>query len=214
MLRNACTGLATQGTLCQLDTYVEIRIFFMIQRPSEGPINQRALIAYTQGHKSFASALKLAVKVFEKDKRQFTGVKYVSHAMTVASLLIEVKESEATLVVAALQDVLRKPAVTEEKLLVDFGSEVLALVKALQVGSSLSAYVVTLADADPVVHTVMAASLLDHICSIPRKSIKSAEAKEILVRADTLHTHLTKANPELLRRLTSVLRQSKINGLY
>lgn len=187
----------------------------MIQRNIDGPINQRALVAYTQSHKLFASALKLAVKLFEKDKRPFTGLKYVSHTMTVASLLIELKLEEKILVVAALQDVLRKPkSVQPEKLTTDFGSEVSGLVSALQIGTDIPAYASRLPDADPIVHTVLAASLLDEACSIPRKSIKTEEARAILRRVDTLAVCLTKAHPELLRRLLTIVRQNKINGLY
>lgn len=187
----------------------------MIQRNIEGPINQRALVAYTQSHKTFASALKLSVKLFEKDKRPFTGLKYVSHTMTVASLLIDLKLEEKILVVAALQDVLRKPkSVNSEKLTTDFGSEVSNLVSALQVGSDIDSYVKTLPDADPIVHTVLAASLLDEACSIPRKHIKSDEARTILRRVDTLAVALPKAHPELLRRLLAIVRQNKLNGLY
>lgn len=177
-----------------------------MRKQIDGPINQKALIAYSQGNPTYAKALKLTVKLFEKDKRPFTGLKYASHAMTVATVLLDVRADLKTMTVSALQDVLKKSSVTEESIAADYGDDVLALVKALQPGEDQDAHIAALVDADVIVHTVLAASLLDEVCSVPRKVVKTPEAQAIFARAAAYTPALTKANPEVLRRLSVVVK--------
>lgn len=173
---------------------------------NKSAFNHKALIAYSNQNPTYAKALKLAVKMLEGRTRPFTHIKYVSHAMTVGSLLIEVKADLRTMIASALQDLVSKSQACGASLSADYGADCVDLAVALQIGPDVAAFASTLAQADPAVHTILTASVLDEVCSIPTKSIKTPEARVFLDRAVKLTPALTKADPELHRRLSLVVR--------
>lgn len=179
----------------------------------QGPINSKALVAYVQKDKAYANALMLVRKVFKKDKRDFTGVAYESHAMTVGSLLLEIQAQSSTMVASALMDLLArekvKPATIEEQ----YGADALAAVQALTPSKlftgdvDIKATGEKLQAAGNAIQTIKTAALLDHVCSVPRKHLSAAF--KLLDTADGLLPYLKGGNSELLRRLTVAVRNAR-----
>ena len=178
------------------------------------PVNSKALIAYAHVNKTFSTALQLAVKLYKKDKRQWSGVPYVSHAMTVASLLLELKAPSNVMVVAALQDMLQRNALTEATMRKEFGDEITDMVRALSKPKAVEgsdvvqAYLAQLAGASDEVKTVKLASLLDMVCAVPRKKMTDPAVQALLADARTLLPSLVGGSPELTRRVTLILRRA------
>ncbi|CAB5514468.1 hypothetical protein LMG26857_03527 [Achromobacter anxifer] len=177
-----------------------------------GPINTQAFIAYARQHKPFEEAYNLATKLYAKQKRDFTGIKYISHPSTVAALLLDYQLPAATMVAAVLEDTLSrtslKPA-TIEKL---FGAEVLALVQALTPGDqrgaeALKEYGERIRAAGYQAQTVKIVSVLDHLCAIPANRLSASI--DNLEAWTTLLPYLSGGNAQLLERLTAALRRAR-----
>lgn len=179
----------------------------------QGPINHKAVIAYCYQDKSYKKALELAKKLYKKDKRKHTGVDYLSHPLTVASLLLEVGVSGEALVVSALQDTLTRTSLKESTIRTEFGDgvadQVVALtpVKGADGALDLEAYKAKLAAAGPDIQTIKLASILDEVCAIPAGKL-SAEADFINASAD-LAGVLTAGNAEISRRVQAALRRAR-----
>lgn len=179
----------------------------------QGPINHKAVIAYCYQDKAYKKALELAKKLYQKEKRKYTGVNYLSHPLTVASLLLEVGVSSEAMVVSALQDTLTRTSLKEATIRTEFGDAVAAQVVALtpvkNVDGSLDleAYKAKLAAAGPDIQTVKLAALLDEVCAIPAGKL-SAEADLINTSAD-LAAVLTGGNPEIARRVQAIVRRAR-----
>lgn len=179
----------------------------------QGPINSKALVGYVQKEKPYAEALMLVRKVFKKDKREYTGVAYESHAMTVGSLLLEIQAQSSTMIASALMDLLArekvKPSTIEEK----WGAVALANVQALTpvklfTGDvDIKATGEKLQAAGNAIQTIKTAALLDHVCSMPKKNLSAAF--KLLDIADGLLPYLEGGNAELLRRLTALVRNAR-----
>lgn len=178
------------------------------------PVNSKALIAYAHVNKTFSTALQLAVKLYKKDKRQWSGVPYVSHAMTVASLLLEIKAPADIMVVAALQDMLQRNALTEAVMRKDFGDAITDMVVALSKpkvaeGEDANlAFFNQLASSTDEVKTVKLASLLDMVCAVPRKKMADPAVQALLSDARAILPSLVGGSPELNRRVTLILRRA------
>jgi (p)ppGpp synthase/HD superfamily hydrolase len=184
----------------------------------QGPINHKAVIAACQKHKPLQLALELAKKLYKKDKRKHTGIEYLSHPLTVISLLLEVGASQDALVVAALQDTLSRTTLKESTIRAQFGDDVADNVVALAPVSSqgafgildtiaFAAYKDRLASASPEVQTIALASILDHICSIPAAKL-SDEAAFVSECADVAGA-LVLGNAEIARRVQAALRRAR-----
>lgn len=180
---------------------------------AQGPINSKALVAYVQKDKAYEKALDLSRKLFKGDKRDYTGVQYISHAMTVGSLLLEIQAQASTMLASALQDLLARERVKPKTIEELFGAEALTNVKALTpvklVNGDLDikAYGEQLKAGGNAIQTIKTASLLDHVCSIPKKNL--AGAFKLLEQVDGLLPYLEGGNAELLRRLSVALRNAR-----
>jgi (p)ppGpp synthase/HD superfamily hydrolase len=179
----------------------------------QGPINHKAVIAYCYQDKSYKQALELAKKLYKKDKRKHTGVDYLSHPLTVASLLLEVGVQPVTMVVSALQDTLARTSLKESTLRTEFGDDVanqvlvLTPVKTADGKLDVEAYKAKLAAAVPELQTLKLASILDEVCSIPAGKL-SAES-EFIGQCAELAGVLTQGQPELARRVQVALRRAR-----
>lgn len=177
-----------------------------------GPINTQTFIAYARRHKPFEEAFNLATKLYAKQKRDFTGIKYISHPSTVASLLLDYQLPAHTMVAAVLEETLSRTnlkAATIENL---FGAEVLALVQALTPGElagseARQAYGEQIRAAGYQAQTVKLASILDHVCAIPAKRL-SESVDNLNAWADLL-PYLVGGNAELHERLTAAIRRAR-----
>lgn len=178
-----------------------------------GPINSKALVGYVQKDKAYEKALDLARKLYKGDKRDYTGVQYVSHAMTVGSLLLEIRAQSSTMVASALQDTLARDRLQPKTIAEMFGDEALANVQALTPpanlgdAASVQAYGEQLKAAGNAVQTIKTVSLLDHVCSVPRK--KLGEAFKLFDQVQALLPWLEGGNAEMLRRLTVAVRNAR-----
>lgn len=180
----------------------------------QGPINSKALSGYVQKDKEYGKALDLVrLKLFKRDKRAYTGIAYWSHAATVGSLLIEVQAPASAMLASALEEVLALDRMQEATIVELFGAEALANVKALTPPKFLNGdinyegYGKQLAEAGSFIKTVKAASLLDHVASVPRK--KLGEAFKLVEQAEQMLPHLEGANAEILRRLAVAVRMAR-----
>lgn len=179
---------------------------------TKGPINAKAVIGYVHREKSFKEALALAEKLFKKDKRKYTRIAYFSHPTTVASLLLETAVQPAQMVAAALEEMLVFNKLALTTIANKFGGPVAAMVTALTpvMGANAvdyKAYGENLQNAGYPVQTIKVASLLDHLCSVPKG--KLAEAFKLVEEVEALLPYLGGANAELLRRLQAVLRNAR-----
>lgn len=179
----------------------------------QGPINSKAVIAYVQAEKSFKEALQLAEKLYKKHKRDYTGVAYFSHPTTVASLLLETAVQPTQMAASALEDMLLFERVKPSTILDKFGADVLSMVETLTPLFHVNgerdhkSHGERLQAAGYPVQTIKLASLLDHVCSVPKK--KLSEAFKLLEEVDTLLPYLQGGNAELLRRLQAALRTAR-----
>jgi len=179
----------------------------------QGPINQKAVIAFCYKYLPYKQALELAKKLYKKDKRKHTGIEYLSHPLTVGSLLLEVNASPTAVVVSALQDTLTRTSLKESTIRKEFGDAVADQVVALTPVNGaegqldVEAYKAKLVAAGPEVQTIKLAAILDEICSIPQNKL-SAEAGYINTCADIAGA-LTLGNAELARRVQAALRRAR-----
>ena len=175
----------------------------------QGPINHKAVIAACHKYKPLQLALELAKKLYKKDKRKHTGIEYLSHPLTVISLLLEVGAAPDALVVAALQDTLSRTTLKESTIRAQFGDAIAEQVVALtQAGAQdVTAYKAQLASTSPEVQTIKLASVLDHICAIPAAKL-TAEAAFIGELADIAGV-LAMGNAEIARRVQAALRRAR-----
>jgi (p)ppGpp synthase/HD superfamily hydrolase len=175
---------------------------------AQGPINQKAVIAACHQHKPLQQALELAKKLYKKEKRKHTGIEYLSHPLTVISLLLDVNAPQESLVVAALQDTLAITTLKNSTLRSLFGDAVADQVIALtQAGDTHEAYKAKLAGSTSEVQTIKLASILDNICAIPAKSLAS-EVDFINAAADIAGA-LVLGNAEIARRVQAALRRAR-----
>lgn len=179
----------------------------------QGPINQKAVIAAAHKSKALQQALELAKKLYKKHKRKHTGIEYLSHPLTVISLLLEAGASQTALVTAALQDTLSATTLKESTIRDMFGDDVANQVVTLTATVDsigyvhVEAYRAQLAAANPEVQTIKLAAILDDICAIPAKNLV-AEADFISASAE-LAAGLTLGNAELARRVQAALRRAR-----
>jgi (p)ppGpp synthase/HD superfamily hydrolase len=179
----------------------------------QGPINHKAVIAHCYADKVYKQALELSKKLYKKDKRKHTGIDYLSHPLTVASLLLEVGVSRDAMVVSALQDTLSRTALKESTIRTEFGDtvadQVVALtpVKASTGELDLDAYKAKLAGLDADFQTVKLAAILDDVCAIP--AAKLAAESELINTSVELAGVLTAGNAELARRVQAALRRAR-----
>lgn len=179
----------------------------------QGPINQKAVIAACHKHKPLQHALELAKKLYKNTKRAHTGIEYLSHPLTVISLLLEAGASQTALVAAALQDTLAQTTLKESTIRDQFGDDVANMVVALtatvdSVGYvHVEAYRDQLVAANPEVQTIKLAAILDEICAIPAKNL-FAQADFINASAE-LAGALTQGNAEIARRVQAALRRAR-----
>ncbi len=181
----------------------------------QGPINSKAVIAYCYKDKSYAKALELAKKLYKGAKRAHTGVEYLSHPLTVASLLLEIGGfSSEAMQASALQDAqggntTLKPTTIRTV----FGDAVANLVDALtpvkdaEGNVDLAAYKAALIAAGPEAQTIKLASILDDVCSIPGAKL-AGESGRIAVLADVAAA-LTDGNAEIARRVQAAIRRAR-----
>lgn len=180
---------------------------------AQGPINQKAVIGYCYKDKSYAKALELAKKLYKKVKRNHTGLEYLSHPLTVATLLLEVGVSAEAMQASALQDTLSRTTLKEATIRADFGDAVADMVVALTPAKGadgkvdVDAYQAQLVAGGPEVQTIKLASLLDDVCAIP--AAKLAAESEMLEQADKLAAAMTFGNAELARRVQAALRRAR-----
>lgn len=178
----------------------------------QGPINQKAVIAYCYQDKAYKQALELAKALYKKKKRKYTGVDYLSHPLTVASLLLEAKVSSFAMVVSALQDVLTQSNLKISTVANDFGQDVADAVTTLTPiyhpdgQLHLAAYVPALMAASPELQTIKLASLLDEICSIPAGRL--VHEAGFLFYAAEIASALDKGDAELKRRVSAAIRRA------
>lgn len=176
-----------------------------------GPINTHAFISYARAHKPFEQAYNLATKLYAKRKREHTGIKYISHPSTVASLLLEYELHPDTMVAAVLEETLALTTLKASTLETLFGAQVLDLVKALtppmHEGAGLRlAHGESLRAAGYQAQTVKIVSLLDHVVSIPaNKLAASAQRLDDFV---ALLPYLEGGNQQLLARFKAALRRA------
>lgn len=181
---------------------------------TQGPINSKAVIGYCHQEKLFKEALALVEKLYKKNyKRDFTGVPYFSHPTTVASLLLETAVQPKQMAAAALEDLLLFKRVKPETISEKFGDEVLGMVEALTPLFHVNgerdhaAHGERLTAAGYPVQTIKVASLLDHVCSVPKGNL--AAAFKLFEEVEALLPYLGGANAELLRRLQAALRNAR-----
>lgn len=180
---------------------------------TQGPINSKAVIAYCYQDKSYAKALELAKKLYKKVKRDHTGVEYLSHPLTVATLLLEIGVSSEAMQASALQDTLTKTTLKETTIRAEFGDAVANLVAALTPVKGadgkvdVDAYKAALLAAGPEAQTIKLASILDDVCSIPSGKLV-AEADRLATAADIAGA-LTFGNAEIARRVQVALRRAR-----
>lgn len=179
----------------------------------QGPINSKAVIAYCYKDKSYAKALELAKKLYKKVKRAYTGVEYLSHPLTVGSLLLELGVSSEAMQASALQDTVEKTTLKATTVRTEFGDAVSDLVNALTPVTTpdgmvdIAAYTAAIVAAGVEAQTIKLASILDDVCSIPANKL-SAEAERIGVLA-TIAAGLTGGNAELARRVQAAVRRAR-----
>jgi (p)ppGpp synthase/HD superfamily hydrolase len=179
----------------------------------QGPINHKAVIAHCYADKAYKQALELAKKLYKKDKRKHTGIEYLSHPLTVASLLLEVGVSGEALVVSALQDTLTRTALKESSIRTEFGDavadQVVALtpVKRINGELDLDAYKAKLAGLNADLQTVKLASILDDVCAIPAG--KLAAESDLINTSFEIAGVLTAGNAEIARRVQAALRRAR-----
>jgi (p)ppGpp synthase/HD superfamily hydrolase len=179
----------------------------------QGPINHKAVIAHCYADKAYKQALELAKKLYKKDKRKHTGIDYLSHPLTVASLLLEVGASGDALVVSALQDTLSRTALKESTIRAEFGDivadHVVALtpVKSVNGELDLEAYKAKLAGLTTHFQSVKLASILDEVCAIP--AAKLAAESDLINTSFEIAGVLTAGNAELARRVQAALRRAR-----
>lgn len=179
----------------------------------QGPLNQKAVIAACYQHKPLELSLQLAKKLYKKHKRNHTGIEYLSHPLTVISLLLEAKVSPDALVTAALQDTLTLTALKEATIRAQFGDvvadQVVALTPVIGADGKLDfdAYKAKLASANPEVQTIKLAAILDDVCSIPARQL-AAEADFITANAE-LASVLTLGDAEIARRVQATVRRAR-----
>lgn len=179
----------------------------------QGPINHKAVIAACHKHKPLQLALELAKKLYQKQKRKHTGIDYLSHPLTVISLLLEVGASQDALVVAALQDTLSRTTLKESTIRAQFGDaiadKVVALTATAITGQRvvIEAYRDQLVSGGPEVQTIKLASILDEICSLPANTLRT-ETATVDVLAD-IAGDLTLGNAEIARRVQAALRRAR-----
>lgn len=179
----------------------------------QGPINQKAVIAACHQHKPLQHALELAKKLYKKHKRKHSGIEYLSHPLTVISLLLEAGASQTALVTAALQDTLAQTTLKESTIRDLFGDDVANQVVALTATVDsigyvhVEAYRAQLAAASAEVQTIKLAAILDEICAIPAKSLVT-EMPFINASAE-LAAALTLGNAEIARRVQAALRRAR-----
>lgn len=186
-----------------------------MMKSNNGPINQQALIAFGYKHKAFEQAGNLATKLYKKQKREFMGVNYLSHPLTVCSLLLEFTAEASTLVAAMLAETLVRTNLREASIEEQFGPVVLTKVKALTPGWGLNetptaeqvqAYGAQLKACGSDVQNILVASMLEKTCAIPSSKL-SAMASQLLVFKE-LATYLTLANSALRTRLDFALKRA------
>lgn len=180
----------------------------------QGPINHKAVISHCYKDKTYKKALELAKKLYSKQKRKHTGVEYLSHPLTVASLLLEIGASDEALVVSALEDVLSRTTLKESTLRKEFGDsvadKVLALTPFRTPDGELNKgmYAINLVSAGTDVQNIKLASILDEVCAIPAN--KLAEEAEFLATCAQLTSALVgMGNPELGRRVQAAIRRAR-----
>lgn len=179
----------------------------------QGPINHKAVIAYCYQDATYKKALELAKKLYRKDKRKHTGVEYLSHPLTVASLLLEVGVSGEAMVVSALQDTLSRTSLKESTLRAEFGDaiadQVVALTPVTGADGALdvAAYTGRLQAAGPAIQTIKLASILDEVCAIPAGKL-SAEA-DFISGCAVIAGAMTLGNAEIARRVQAALRRAR-----
>lgn len=171
------------------------------------PVNSKALIALSQREKNFADALKLITKLYKKDKRQYTGVPYAGHPMTVVSLLLDYDVPVPALIAAVFEDALTKTSLKVATIKAQYGDEVVGMVLALTPpDGGIEAFKAQLQDAPEVVKTIKLASLLDDVCSIPAKNLTAAQP--FIGDVAALLPALESGNAELFRRLQAAVRRA------
>lgn len=180
---------------------------------TQGPINSGALISLAKRDKVFAEALKCITKLYKKEKRQYTGLEYASHPMTVISLLMDVGVAGEALVAAALEDVLVRTNMKESSVRAQFGDAVADMVLVLTAprletrAASFAVYREQLMSAPDEVKSIKLASLLDEVCAVPAKNLSAAF--ELIDGAAGLLDALASGNAELHRRLQAAVRRAR-----
>lgn len=182
---------------------------------SNGPVNARALVGYAFQEKMFKDAMIVAEKLHAKKKRDYTGIGYFSHPSTVATLLLEqpLSVNVEMMAAAALEDMLAFERIKPQSIETQFGARVLKMVQALTPVKHVNgqrdhkSFGEQLQAGGYDVVTIKLASLLDHVCSIPKKNLSSAF--ELFNEVDALLPYLHGGNSELLRRLEASLRSAR-----
>lgn len=177
------------------------------------PINSKALIALAQREKLFKDSLSLATKLYKKQKRAYSGAEYASHPMTAISVLMDFNQSVETLSAAALEEVLVRTSLKESSLREVAGpvvtEKVLLLTppKAEDGKLDVATYAAQLAGSPADVQNIKLASMLDHICSIPRAKLGAEYV--FLDECAALLPALTQADAELKHRTEFALRRAR-----
>lgn len=181
-------------------------------RIQQGPINPKAVIAYARQHKHFEEAYNLVTKLYAKQKREFTGVQYISHPSTVASLLLEFSPTPEMMLAALLEETPTRTRLKWETIEKLFGPAVLRMVQDLQepelAHEGWLAYCEQVATQDYATKTVKLASLLDHACAIPSRKLSDCYAR--LGRWEQLLPALKGGNSELHDRMSAVLKRALV----
>ena len=180
-------------------------------RTISGPINTQAFIAYARSNKAFEEAFNLATKLYAKQKREHTGIKYVSRPSTVASLLLDFAMQPATMVAAVLEETLHRTTLKPATIQSLFGPDVLALVQVLTPpdisdAAAVKAHGEGLRAAGYQAQTVKIVSLLESAVAIPSNRLSACAPQ--LEHALALVPYLQGGNNELLERLQAALRRA------
>lgn len=179
---------------------------------TNGPINARALVAATYRNPALKAALELARSRYNKKFRpHLKRVEFLSHALTVGTLLLEQGADSDTLVAGILEDIVTVGGISLAQIGSQFGPVVAAHVAALTPVTvdgeiDFHAYGVALKAAGRAVQTVKLASMLDEVCALPSKALVVESVR--LAQYQALQQFLSDGDAELNRRLAGALHRA------
>lgn len=172
-------------------------------QPKLSPISAKSVIAYSYRDKTYARALKLANKAFNKS-RPGTPHPYFTHTVTVGAVLLDIYAGDVSpqmMLLSALEDVLAHRVLTPEQLAEQFDAATLQQVQALTSPGNDTVYTQQLEMASSEARVVKLASLLEHGVFLPKKAARAEAGRHFVAGANALFPVLSGASPVLASRL-------------